>query len=101
MYSLGVQRDNKPVLSTCIFIEDVGDWDLYWIPRSKQTNSVNYQYDSLLLYSNTIMHFQERLISHGKERLKSYGCGKNAPYIAWYLQQTKTTYTIGIERTVK
>lgn len=47
------------------------------------------------------MHFQERLISHGKERLKSYGCGKNAPYIAWYLQPTKTTYTIGIERTVK
>lgn len=47
------------------------------------------------------MHFQERLISHGKERLKSYGCGKNAPYIAWYLQQTKTTCTIGIERTVK
>lgn len=29
MYSLVVQRHNKPVLSTCIFMEDAGDWDLY------------------------------------------------------------------------
>lgn len=35
------------------------------------------------------MQFQEKLISYGNERLKSYGYGKNAPYISWYLNLTK------------
>lgn len=80
----------------------VGYWYLTICIEFLEVNRPTLYIISLIfdsLYSNTIMHFQERLISHGKERLKSYGCGKNAPYIAWYLQATKTT--VGVERTVK